>query len=391
MSGLGTDAVHGSKRGNVEGPIATPVVRASTFTFDAAADIDAAYEGRNDAYIYTRYGNPTVASAAARLAVLEGGEACILTSSGMAAISTAALTFARSGGRILSSSVLYGGTANLFGKVMPRLGIKVEYFAPEDTKGLERLLTEGPADLVYVETPTNPTLKLVDLKAVGGLARTHGVTSMVDSTFASPVNSRPLALGIDVVMHSATKYLGGHCDLTAGALVARKDLITRLHDHQKLLGGSLDADSAYLLERGMKTVHLRVKAANANAQALAERLARHPKVSRVNYPGLASHPQHELAKAQMPGGFGGLLSFDLSPGTKEAGMRFMDALKIVKNAASLGGTESLVMLSVQQSHRNQPDAVLKTAGITPATVRLACGVEDTADLVADVERALAAI
>lgn len=388
---LGTDAVHGGKRGNVKGPIAEPVVRSSTFVFKDAASVDAVYEAREEGYIYTRYGNPTVDAAARKLALLERGKACILTSSGMAAIATAALTFSRAGGRIVSTSVLYGGTANLFTKVLARAGIKVDFVPPDDVKALERALAEAPADLVYMETPTNPTLRLVDLRASAEVAARHGVLSMVDSTFASPVNTRPLELGVDVVMHSATKYLGGHCDLTAGALVARRDLVDRLHDTQKLLGTTLDADSAYLLDRGMKTLHLRVQAANANASALATALAKHPKVSRVNYPGLASHPQHALAKAQMPGGFGGLLSFDLAAGTKESGMRFMDALQVVKNAASLGGTESLVMLSVQQSHRNQPDAVLRTAGITPATLRLACGVEDTADLLADVEQALARV
>jgi cystathionine beta-lyase/cystathionine gamma-synthase len=212
---------------------------------------------------------------------------------------------------------------------------------------------------------------------------------MVDSTFASPVNSRPHSLGVDVVMHSATKYLGGHSDITAGVLCGSREHMAKIRNLHKLLGPAMDPHAAFLLERGLRTLPLRVKAANENAQAVAEHLARHPAVQRVHYPGLPGHPQHALAKRQMPGGFGGLLAFDLA--SFDDAKRFLDGLRLVRNAASLGGVESLCSLPLQQSHRNQPAEVLTRAGIVPGTVRLALGIEDAADLVADVDKALKAL
>ncbi|MFA5862935.1 MAG: PLP-dependent transferase, partial [Candidatus Thermoplasmatota archaeon] len=246
-----------------------------------------------------------------------------------------------------------------------------------------------PTDLCYLETPTNPTLRLVDLKASAEAARAAGVVTVVDSTFASPVNSKPHALGIDIVIHSATKYLGGHGDLTAGVVCGTKALVSKVHDVGKLLGPTLDPHASFLLERGLKTLPLRVKAANENAQTLAEHLARHAAVHAVHYPGLASHPQHALAKRQMPGGYGGVLSFDVA--TFEQAKKFLDRLRVVRNAASLGGVESLCSLPYQQSHRGQPKDVLARSGITEGTVRLAIGVEDAADLIADVDQALAGL
>lgn len=387
-AGDSTEAVHAGRRGRKAAPLAEPVVRASAFTVDAMADFDPLYEGRKSGYVYARFGSPTVDAAARRLAVLEGAEACVLAASGMAAISTTLLAHARAGGRFLAQSEVYGATNNLLTQVVARLGVRVDRFSATDTKALERLLAEGPADLVYLESPTNPTVRLPDLRAAAALARHAGAVSVVDGTFATPVNSRPLALGVDLVVHSATKYLGGHGDVMAGAVLGAKAHVDRVHAHLKLLGGVLDADTAYLLDRGLKTLPLRMARVNANAQGLAETLERHPKVARVHYPGLASHPQHALAKAQMPGGFGGILAFDLKADTREAAERFSDALQLVKNAATLGTAETLVMVSVLNSHRGQTPETLAAAGIGPSTMRISCGLEDLSDLRADVLQAL---
>lgn len=384
--GESTTGVHG-RHDAKPGPLTTPVYQTSTFILENAQHVDDIYDGRREGDVYSRYSNPTLASAADRIAALEGAPAGLVVASGMAAISSAVLAFAGSGGRIVTNEDLYGGTHRLFSELAARFHIRVDKFPSADTNALRELLRER-ADVVYLETPTNPTLRLVDLKAASELSRAAGAITICDSTFASPINSKPHRdLGIDVVVHSATKYLGGHADITAGAVVGSKEHVKKVDLMARSLGGTLDPHAAFLLERGVKTMALRVKASNHNAQKLAEHLATHPAVKRVHYPGHPSHPQHALAKRQMPGGCGGVLSFDL--GGFEEAKRFLDSVRIIKNAASLGGVESLAMISVQQSHRNLPAEVLATSGITRGTIRLAVGIEDTADLVADVEQALA--
>ena len=366
----------------------TPIHQTSTFVLESAGDVDDVYEGRRAADVYTRYSNPSLRSVESRLAALERTESALVLGSGMAAITTALLAHVRAGGRIVATEDLYGGTLNVFRQLQERFGVRIDYVATTDPEALRAAL-RAPADVVYLETPTNPTLRLVDLEASAEIARAAGVVSMVDSTFATPVNTRPHELGVDLVLHSATKYLGGHSDLSAGAVCGAKEAIARVVPMHRLVGAVLDPHAAFLLERGLRTLPLRVHAANANAQKVAEHLATHPAVARVHYPGLASHPQHALAKRQMPAGCGGLLSFDLP--TFEDAKRFMDGLQVIRNAASLGGVESLVSLPVQQSHRKQPAEVLARSGITPGTVRMAMGIEDPADLIADVERALAGL
>jgi len=386
-----TKSVHGDDTGPREGPVTTPIAQTSTFGFLDTQAIDDLYEGRREGHAYSRYSNPTVASAARRVAVLEGGEAGILTASGMGAVTAIVLAHAKAGGRILAVQDTYGGTTALFERILPRFGVRVDRFPTADAKSLERALADGGADLVWLESPTNPTLRLVDLDAVSAIARDAGVPTAIDSTFASPINAKPLAHGIDVVMHSATKYLGGHADLTLGAIVASRKRLAAIEAVARTLGATPDPHAAFLLERGLKTLELRVKRANANAQSLAEWLERHPKVARVHYPGLLSHPQHALARRVMPGGGGGVVSFDLKAGTKAAAVAFADALRLVRNAASLGGVESLVTLPVVQSHRSLSPQQLAASGITPGTVRLACGVEDVGDLRADLDQALAKV
>jgi cystathionine beta-lyase/cystathionine gamma-synthase len=385
--GEATLGVHG-RRPHARGALTTPIHQTSTFVLESAQDVDDVYEGRRAGDVYTRYSNPTLASVADRIAALEAAEAGIVTSSGMAAISATLLALVPAGGRIVANEDLYGGTLRLLGELEGRHQVRVDLFPSADADALRARLRE-PADVLYVETPTNPTLRLVDLAVAAESARAAGVVCVVDSTFASPVNAKPHALGIDLVLHSATKYLGGHADVTAGAVVGKREHVELVGRMSSLLGGTLDPHAAFLVERGLKTLTLRVRRCNANAQRIAEHLAAHPAVSRVHYPGLASHPQHALAKRQMPGGFGGLLSFDLA--SFEDAKRFLDGLRIVRNAASLGGVESLCSLPLQQSHRNQPKEVLDRSGIVPGTVRLAVGVEDVEDLLPDIDGALATV
>jgi cystathionine beta-lyase/cystathionine gamma-synthase len=381
-----TLSVHGNEEPR-RGPLVTPIHQTSTFILEDAEDVDAVYEGRREGDVYTRFSNPSLAAVESKLAALERAEAALVVASGMAAITTTALTLVPAGGRVVATEDLYGATAKLFAWLSAQHRVRVDFVPTTEPEALrEALRTEG-ADLVFLETPTNPTLRLADVRESAAIAREAGVVSVVDSTFSSPVNSRPLELGADLVVHSATKYLGGHSDLMAGAVCGPRALVQRVSTMHRLVGAVLDPHAAFLLERGLRTLPLRVAAANGNAQRVAAFLEAHPRVARVHYPGLASHPQHALAKRQMPGGFGGLLSFDLA--SLAEAKRFLSALRLVRNAASLGGVESLCSLPLQQSHRGQTREALAQSGITEGTVRLALGIEDEDDLVADVAQALA--
>jgi cystathionine beta-lyase/cystathionine gamma-synthase len=382
-----TASVHGPDAPR-RGSLTTPIHQTSTFVLENAAEVDDVYEGRREGDVYSRYSNPTTRSVERRLAMLERTEEARVYASGMAAISTTLLALAPAGGRIVANEDLYGGALNLLKMLRERFGVRVDPVPTTDADALRRALRER-ADLCYLETPTNPTLRLVDLRAAVEAARATSTPVAVDSTFASPVNARPRELGVDLVLHSATKYLGGHGDVTAGVVCGSRALVERIHAAGKILGPTLDPHASFLLERGLKTLPLRVKAINENAQLVAEHLARQPAVHAVHYPGLPTHPQHDLAKRQMPGGYGGVLSFDLA--TFADAKRFLDRLRLVRNAASLGGVESLCSLPYQQSHRGQPREALARSGITEGTVRLAIGVEDAADLLWDLDQALAGI
>ena len=385
-SGERTLAVHGAPgRARGRGALVTPIHQTSTFVLESAQDVDDVYEGRREGDVYTRYSNPSLRAVEGRMAALEGTEGALVTASGMGAISETVLALVGAGGRVVATQDLYGGTMKLLGELARRFGVRVDYVPGDDAEALRAALRE-PADLVYLETPTNPTLRLVDLAASAEAARAAGVPTAVDSTFATPVNTRPHALGVDVVLHSATKYLGGHADLTAGVVCADRSLLSRIASWHRLSGSVLDPHAAFLLERGLKTLPLRVEAANRNAQAVAEFLAAHPAVREVHYPGLPTHPQHALARRQMRG-FGGLLSFSLA--SFEDAKAFLDRVRLVRNGASLGSVETLCSLPLQQSHRGQPPEVLARSGIAPGTVRLGLGIEDPQDLVADLEQALA--
>lgn len=384
--GDATRAIHaGEIRHGVGVPVCTPITRSSTFTFSSTAEMKRWAEGKSKAYIYTRYGNPTLTVAESKLAELEGGEAAVVTASGMAAISSALLAVVKSGDEIIATRQLYGGSYRLMRDILPRLGIRIHH-VENDLEGVECLVNSRTRAL-YVETPTNPTLRLVDLGKAIELARQHKLISLIDNTFASPVLQKPLARGFDIVLHSATKYLGGHSDLIAGVAVGSREWMERVRDITIYLGGTMDPDVAFLLIRGLKTLDVRVRRQCENAMAVAKSLARHPKVARVHYPGLASHPDHRLAKRQMSG-FGSMLAFDLRGGLPAA-RRFCDRVRVFLLASSLGGVESLVVLPIYTSHYRMSAQELAAAGVEPGTVRVSVGLEDAEDLIADLKQALA--
>jgi len=342
-------------------------------------------EGKSKAYIYSRYGNPTLAVAEQKIAELESAEAAVVTASGMAAISSALLGVLKCGDEVISTAQVYGGTYRLMRDVFPDMGIKVHQVGT-DLAGLEELASPRTKCL-YVETPTNPTLRLVDLDKAIAFAKKHKLTAIIDNTFATPVLQNPLAMGFDMVVHSATKALAGHSDVIAGAVAGSKEWMKRIQHMVIYLGGSMDPGAAYLLIRGMKTLGVRVERQCANAMTVAKFLDKHPKVARVHYPGLASHPDHKLAKKQMRG-FGTMLAFDLKGGLPAA-RKFCDRVRLFLLAASLGGVESLVILPIYSSHYNMSLQELKRANVEPGTVRVSVGLEDSEDLIADLKQALA--
>jgi cystathionine beta-lyase/cystathionine gamma-synthase len=326
--------------------VVPPIHLSSTFE---AKDIDeqvALEEAKADTF-YTRYGNPTLSLAESVIADLEGAEAAAVFGSGMAAITTTLLAHLKAGDHALFQREIYGGVHRFAREILPSYGVSVGWFDAADAAGVEASLQENTR-LLYLESPTNPTLKLVDMERIAHLAHARGIPTFIDSTFASPFNTRPHELGIDGVLHSATKYLGGHSDLLAGALAGSRALVSRVKSHLRVLGAILDPHAAYLLIRGMKTLELRVERHNENALEIARFLESHPRVRAVHYPMLESHPQHELARRQMKGG-GGVLSFEVAGGLDEA-KRFANALELVRVAPSLGSVESLLSIPCLTSH-----------------------------------------
>lgn len=376
---MGTRAVHGGeRRPGPEGSLLFPLYQSTVFS--VAPDTD---------YHHLRYprlsSTPSQAYLHDKLAMLEGAPAALATSSGMAAITTVLHTLLRSGDHILAGDCLYGGTHDFLTRHAEELGWSYTFVDPQDPASWEAARTPRTRAFL-VETITNPLIRVGRLDEVAEFARAHQITSVIDNTFATPVNFRPLATGFDVTVHSATKYLNGHSDLVAGAVMASEDLIDRVHRTLNLYGGTLDAYVGSLLARGLKTLALRVRAQNTNAAALARFLADHPKVAAVNHPGLASHPDHERAAALLTG-FGGMLSFHPAGGP-EAAAALLDALRLPYPGPSLGGVESLITRPATTSHAGMdPDDRART-GITDDLVRVSCGIEDADDLLADFAQAL---
>lgn len=385
--GTQTRAIHAGDppKHGVGAAVGTEICRTSTFTFASTGEMKDWAEGKSAAYIYTRYGNPTLSVAQGKIAALEGAEAAVVTASGMAAISSALLGVLKTGDEVVSTAEVYGGTYRLMRDVLPDMGIVVRHVGT-DLQGIEKCVTSKTKAL-YIETPTNPALRVVDLRRAAAFARQHKLVALIDNTFATPILQRPIEFGFDIVLHSATKYMAGHSDVIAGAAAGSKHWMARVQHMVIYLGGSMDPGAAFLLIRGMKTMGLRVQKQCENALAVAEFLEQHPKVARVHYPGLKSHPDHQLAKRQM-NGFGSMLAFDVKGGLPEA-RRFCDRVQLFLLAASLGGVESLVVLPVYSSHYNMSEQELAHAGVTPGTVRVSVGLEDAEDLLADLKQALA--
>jgi cystathionine beta-lyase/cystathionine gamma-synthase len=304
----------------------------------------------------------------------------------MAAISSACLTLLKPGDQIVSSYPIYGGTAGLFDHLLKKLNIKIVFFPAEDVNRLSRSITRR-TKLIYLESPTNPNLKIIDLENAARVAKSRKVFSIIDSTFATPVNQKPLNFGIGAVIHSVTKYLGGHSDIVGGVISGSGNFIARVWETRKYLGGCADPHQAFLLERGLKTLEIRIEKHNRNAASIAKFLESVSGLKQVIYPGSSSHPQHELAARQMSG-FGGMVSFNL--GSKAKAIRFVDSLKVIKNAASLGGTESLVSIPIWTSHFGLKQEILSRSGVTPGLVRLSVGLEPSDILIKDISQALRA-
>jgi methionine-gamma-lyase len=380
-----TIAIHaGEGKFQKNEPVGTVIARTASFTFSSSEEMRLWAEGKSSAYMYTRYANPTLAVAEEKIARLEGGEAALVTASGMAAISSALLSVLKAGDEVIATQALYGGSYRLMRDIFPRMGIVVRHVGT-DLAGIERLVNPRTKAL-YIETPTNPTLRLVDLRKAAAFAKEWDLISLIDNTFASPVLQKPLEIGFDLVMHSATKYLAGHSDVIAGAIVGRSSLIKAAREMVIYLGGSMDPEAAFLLIRGMKTLEVRMKRQCATALIVAKFLEKHPKVARVHFPGLASHPDHKLAKKQMKG-FGAMMAFDMKGGLTAA-RRVCDRTRIFLLAASLGGVESLVLLPAYSSHYRMSEKELLAAGLAPGTVRASIGLEDPKDLIEDLRQAL---
>ncbi|MEX1275155.1 MAG: aminotransferase class I/II-fold pyridoxal phosphate-dependent enzyme [Bacteroidota bacterium] len=393
---LATRAIHGTKLYPYKGPVTTPIYQTSTYRFESSEDAVRYAKGDPSVYVYTRYHNPTVRDVEEKLAVMENGEAALLFASGMAAISTAILAVTKAGNEIISTPGLYGGTYRWFRDELPKSSITVKYIHPDRPAEIEKLATSRTT-IVYFETPTNPTLDIVDIEAIVHHTRKaerktgKKILIVIDNTFASILNQDPFHYGVDVITESATKYLGGHSDIMAGAVIGTEEYIKQVKTLAKYHGGCADPFAAFLLGRSLKTFELRVRRQNENAMALAKALEKHRKINRVLYPGLPSHPKHALAKKQMSG-FGGMVLVEVKPSkgqsALEAATKVCDGLKVAVNAMSLGGVETLVSIPVYSSHIFMTDQELKTHGVTPGMIRISVGVEGVEDLIADFEQAL---
>ncbi len=385
--GKQTDLIHAGERRPVTGsqPLATPIYETTTFVFERAADVEGYQAGQHAAFLYSRYENPTVVAVEDKLAKVDGAEAALVFASGMAATSTALLGLLKAGDEIVCCASIYGGTFHLIEDLLPRFGISRRFVALDELRTPDHLFNPQTR-VLWFESPINPTLRCVDIDSLAVACRRAGVMSIIDNTFASSINQQPLTLGVDLSMQSATKYLNGHSDVTAGVLCGPARIIDELAKTRRLLGGVLDAQPAYLLGRGMKTLAVRVARQNSSALAVAQALEGDARVERVFYPGLASHPDFEIARRQMTG-FGGMLCVDVRGG-REAAMQAFDRLQVFARAASLGGVESLCSLPILTSQFGFSAQELDAAGVTPGMLRLSVGLEDPEDLIEDLRQAL---
>lgn len=384
--GLSTRCIHAGDALDPRGAIHTPLYSHSTFAFPNTQGVLDVVEGRASGSLYTRYGlNPTIRSVEEKLASIEGGEGAWVFSSGMAAESATFLSYCKAGDHIICIGDVYGGTFELLGQNLPSVGITTTFMLGSELDGLADAIKDNTR-LIFFETPTNPNMEVFDVEAISKLAHERGVLVVVDNTFATPVNQSPLALGADLVIHSTTKYLGGHSDLTGGVVIGSSKLIQPIWIWRKNLGQMMAPEVAYLLARSLRTLVVRVKTHNESAGLLARRLAEHSRVERVSYPGLPTHAQHDLAKRQMRG-FGGMLSFVVR-GDAKATAAVVDRLELFSIAPSLGGVESLVTQPVTTTHHGLTPEERSRRGISDGMVRLSVGLEDVEDLWTDLAQAL---
>ncbi|MBU4263698.1 MAG: PLP-dependent aspartate aminotransferase family protein [Proteobacteria bacterium] len=385
---FGTQCVHaGEVPDPSHGAHTTPIYQTSTFVFENAEQGALRFAGKEKGYTYTRLmpNTPTHTAFVEKIAALEGGETGQTFSSGMAAITAVALSYLQQGDHLLSTDVVYGGTYELFSSILTKFGIHVSFV---DTSNLETVKKniQRNTRIIFLETPANPTMMVCDIDEIGAIARDIGALLVVDNTFATPCFQRPLTLGADAVVHSCTKYIGGHADLIGGIVVGKKEFINGMASVVNSTGGTMGPHEAWLCIRGVKTLHIRMEKHSSNAMNVAEFLEAHPKIEWVRYPGLPSHPQHEIAKKQMSG-FGGMISFGIKGGT-EAGRKLMNSVELCSLAVSLGAVDTLIEHPASMTHLNVPVEVRRKAGITDDLVRISVGIEEFEDIIADLDQAL---
>lgn len=376
---FGTKAIHAGVHPDPEtGAIMTPIYQTSTYV--------QASPGVNKGYEYARTANPTRTQLQDSLAALENGKHGIVFSSGMGAVD-AVIKLLNAGDHVVAVNDIYGGSYRLFTKTFARLGIEFSFVSFTDAANVEAAIKPN-TKLLWIETPTNPLLQIADIELYASLAKKHGLISVVDNTFASPYLQNPLDLGADIVMHSMTKYLGGHSDVVAGGLITNDDKIAEdLKFNQKSTGATPGPQDCFLLLRGIKTLHLRMQRHSENGRAVAEFLSKHPAINKLYYPGLPSHPGHEIAKKQMRD-FGGMMSFTLKNDSKEAAFKFLESTELFSLAESLGGVESLISHPASMTHASIPKEEREKVGVTDSLIRISVGVEDIEDLIADLDKAL---
>ena len=384
--GFNSKLIHGGDFNDALGSATVPIYQTSTFIFDSAEHGAACFAGESDGYIYTRIGNPTIHALETLLAELENGFGGIAASSGMAAVNIVYGAMLSQGDHIVSSAAVYGPSRVVLETYYKKFGVDATFVNTADIEEVRKAI-RPETKLLYIETPSNPTMEISDLKACSELAHKHGIPVAIDNTFCSPYLQRPLELGADIVLHSLTKFINGHADIVGGVVIAKDEMLyKKLRSVMVTLGFNMDPHQAYLVIRGVKTLSLRIDRAQESAMKIATYLENHPKVEWVRFPGLVSHPQHELAKTQMSG-FGSMISFELKGGV-EAGRKLMNSVKLAILAVSLGGVETLIQHPASMTHSKVSAEGKRTAGITDGLVRYSVGIEDVEDLITDLEQAL---
>lgn len=384
--GMQTRLIHDAQAANETTAVSPPIYQTSTFRLRTPEEGAEMAEAIAPAEYYTRYGSPNTKQVQVLLAELEGSEAALAVASGVAALTTAILANVRVGDHVIAQQTHYTATMSLLAGTLPRYGIEVTQVDQRDTDAFARAVRPN-TKIVYTESPTNPTMDITDLRATAEIAHAAGALAITDNTFASSYNQQPLTLGYDLVIHSATKYLNGHADVTAGAIMGSQSLIDAAWEYSRVHGPVLHPFEAWLLRRGMQTYELRMAVHNQNALVVARFLEQHPAVGRVYYPGLPSHPQHKLARQQMPGGFGGMLAFEMRGGY-DAAYNLIRKTEVCVLAVSLGGVETLITHPASMVHAHQSNSQRQSAGISPGLIRLSVGIENVEDIIDDLEQAL---